>query len=101
MATVVKEGDAALDGKTGVVCKIKNEGSRKDEGCGAVLKITFADLVLYKWYGTHFTHYSVAIKCPQCKKYVEVAGQVPDGIYNRLNTAKNRKKAVLSGIDES
>lgn len=99
MARVLEDGNSTPHWKTQVTCHKPDERTKEELGCGAVLEVGFDDLVLWRWYGTHFEHFGVAVRCPQCREYIQITDQVPNGIYNRLNTSKNRKNAIFSGVD--
>jgi hypothetical protein len=99
---VIKNGSAAPDGlenwNTEVTCAKRDKFDSK--GCGAVLEVTEEDLILMYWHGTHSAHHYSGMKCPQCGKYNAVEN-LPDPIWNRLNTKKRRAKSVFDGFSES
>ena len=97
MATVKKEGKVPFHWKAEVTCK-GPKGTEDQKGCGAVLEIGEKDLVLRHWFGTHFRHDYAAIKCPCCGVYTGL--EVPDSVWERLDTAKNRKKSTFDGFDD-
>jgi len=95
---IVKDGNIGNpdDWKAEVKCD-KNDKYDKD-GCGAVLSIAAADLVMMYWYGSHFLHFYTAVRCPQCGKYNEV--KVPNLVWEKFNTAKNQNKAIFDGFSD-
>ncbi|MEK7561172.1 MAG: hypothetical protein AAB539_04445 [Patescibacteria group bacterium] len=95
---IVKDGAIGNpdDWKAEVVCGAK-DGMDKD-GCGAVMSITAGDLVIMYWHGTHFRHDYPAVRCPQCGKYSRV--KIPTLVWEKLNTVKNRRKAIFDGFSE-
>lgn len=96
---VIRDGNIGNpdDWKTEVTCE-KKGGSDKD-GCDAVLSITAKDLIMMYWEGTHFRHDYPAIRCPQCGKYNSV--KVPDLVWEKFNTSKNRDESIFDGFSES
>ncbi len=93
-----KNGDLK-DWKVKVICK-KSDQYDPDEGCGAELEVTESDLFLMYWEGSFFIHHYAAVKCPQCGHCFGVK-DVPDPIWQRLNTAKNRRKAIFDGFSDA
>lgn len=97
--------DIVKDGKIGspdnwqaeISCEKKDKLDKS--GCGAVLSVTVKDLLMMYWHGTHFRHDYPAVRCPQCGKYNRA--EVPDLVWERFNTAKNRKKGIFDGFSES
>ncbi|QQG45962.1 MAG: hypothetical protein HYY55_03200 [Candidatus Niyogibacteria bacterium] len=101
MVKVKKEGSVPLvplDWKAEVKCK-RDDKYDKSEPCGAVLEVTTKDLVLRHYRGAFLTHHYPAVRCSCCGKYNRVA--VPDNVWKRINTAKNRKKSSFDGFSDS
>lgn len=99
---VIKDGKIGKleDWKSKITC-CKQVSSIDDlDGCGALLEITTKDLVLMKWYGTHFCHHYSAVRCSQCGNYNAVK-DLPQPLWEALNTDENRAKAIFNGHDES
>jgi len=94
---VVKEGNTPSLRKWKVIVKCSGCGTDRGKGCGAELEVKFKDLVMMHWYGTHFPHYYIAVKCPMCFKFTSV--ETLDSIWEKFNTEKNRKNSVFSGVD--
>lgn len=69
------------------------------EGCGAEMEVAFKDLVLMYWRGTHFRHYYIAIRCPQCEKYNKIIVPVP--IWNKIFSDDNKKMAIFDGFADN
>lgn len=96
MVKVKEEGKIPLCWKAEVKCEKFDQYD--NDGCGAVLEATEKDLVFRYWLGSHFTHYYATIKCPCCGKYTKV--KVPNSVWERIDTAKNRKKATHDGFSD-
>ena len=96
MVEVKKEGEVPLHFRMEVRCeKFDNYDT---SGCGAILEVKESDLVLRYWQGSHFNHYYAAVKCPCCGKYTKI--KVPSTVFERIDTAENRKKAVFDGFSD-
>src|SRR3989338_65421 len=82
--------------------RIKVVCAKKDKydttGCRAKLEIAAKDLVMMCWYGSFFPHYYLAAQCPLCGKYNMVG--VPDSIWEKLDTAESRRKAIWDGFSD-
>ncbi len=80
-----------------VTCKADDKHDT-EEKCGAVLKITAADLVLRYYKGSHFNHYYTAIRCPRCLKWSRVFP--PEVVWRPLHSDENRAKAMFDGFGD-
>lgn len=97
---IVTDGQLGDPAKWTTTVKCGKKDPPDTKGCGAEMEITATDLILMYWEGTHFTHHYAAVRCPQCGKYNRVK-DVPEPIYDKLDTARNRRKAVFDGFSES
>ena len=97
---VLKDGEHGPpeDWSEELTCKKRDKYDKK--GCGAVLQVTFEDLVMMYWHGTHFPHYYSAVKCPQCGKY-NATKNLPNPLWVKFNTKARRRKAVFDGFSDS
>lgn len=85
--------------KTKVICHKKDKYDK--DGCEAEMEVTATDLVLMYWHGTHWPHYYVAVKCPQCGKYTPPGkGNVPEPIFEKINTLENQNMAIFDGFSD-
>ena len=98
MMKVIKEGNVPEIFEQEVTCEKYFNDSYDLDGCGAVLRIQEADLVLRYFFGTHFRHYYPAVKCPRCGKFTSV--KVPSPVFERINTEESYQKATFDGFDD-
>lgn len=93
---LIQNGEYPLeDFRATVACQQVDEYDPK--GCGNVYQISFDDLVLRSWKGTHFFHYYAAICCPNCGKYTRVGG-LPRNVQYKLFTAERKAGATFDGF---
>ncbi|QQR77726.1 MAG: hypothetical protein IPJ67_01080 [Candidatus Moraniibacteriota bacterium] len=96
MAQVITEGSVPSPEEWSTQIKCIGSGSDESKGCGAILKVTKDDVVLMKWYGTHFKHHYPATQCPRCLKYTYIK-ELPDTIWKPL---LKKGKAIFDGVDD-
>jgi hypothetical protein len=75
------------------------KSDRDKPGCGAVLEVEEGDLYLMYWEDGSSQHYYVAVRCPECGKYIE-AKHVPKPMVERLVNGMSHGRAIFDGYSQ-
>lgn len=92
MIKIVQVGNAPIESefKTTVAC------ASSKSGCGATLELMAEDLRSFHYYGTHFKHEYVGIRCPCCSAIISVK-DVPEPIRRKVF---DRAASIFDGFDD-
>jgi len=91
---VLKGGEGEKNWRGYVGCEKRH--AHEPPGCGAVLEVEPADLILMYWEDGSSEHFYPAVRCPVCGKHTE-ALRVPKGIVENLLRSLGEAKAVFDG----
>jgi hypothetical protein len=70
------------------------------QGCGAVMEVEEADLILMYWEDASSEHFYPAVRCPLCGKYSE-ANDVPKSVFERMVDSLKKGKALFDGYSQT
>lgn len=89
--------DLAEPWKTKTKCK--GDKTLDKKGCGAELEISEEDLKSFHYYGTHFKHVYLSVKCPFCGLIIHNL-KIPEYVIDRWNKKHPRAKSEFDGFDD-
>ncbi len=95
---VLLGGEGEKNWKGYVSCEKRTEHEK--EGCGAVMEVEEADLVLMYWEDRSSEHFYPAVRGPLCGKYNEVKSS-PKAVFERVVDTLKKGKAIFDGYSQT
>jgi hypothetical protein len=71
----------------------------KTVGCSVEVEITESDLKLFHFFGTHFKHEYLSVRCPHCGLIIQKI-KVPEPVFRHWKLEHPKEESEFDGFDD-